>query len=231
MSSKSPFQRLYPAALITLALGLGSLAAHADSFYNNSGAWTAALSASPTTVNFEGIVTPLDSLFIGIGPGTNASVGGVNFAVGAAGTDNFFFVLGDGYYGYPVSTISLQPETLTDPGDLVVTLPSSVTALGFDFGNLDSAGTATITLSDGSVQTVTAPAATNFAFFGVTAPGGVDSVEISVPDTFGLQLADVSYGTAAPTTSATPEPSSLLLLGSGLVGLAGMVRRKIGMRG
>jgi hypothetical protein len=212
-------------APIALVIGLGSLAAHADSYYNSGAAWTAALSGSPTTVNFEGIAPDNSFVSYGVGPGSNTTVGGVNFAVGAAGTDNIFFILGDGYYSYPMSTISLQPFTFNDPADLLITLPSAVTALGFDFGNFSGDGTATITLSDGSVQTVTAPASWDLAFFGVTAPGGITSVEITVPNSYGLQLADLSYGTAA---TATPEPSSFLLLGSGVLALAGMMRRKMG---
>jgi hypothetical protein len=117
------------------------------------------------------------------------------------------------------------------PADFSISLPSSVTALGFDFGALYVGSTATITLSDGTVQTVTVPASTSLAFFGVTAPGGIDSLDITLPGsstTYGLAVADFSYG-STNTTPPVPEPSSLLLLGSGLVGLAGMVRRKIGL--
>ena len=39
---------------------------------------------------------------------------------------------------------------------------------------------------------------------------------------------NVNY--AAPQTNVTPEPSSMLLMGSGLLGFAGMVRRKIAAR-
>jgi hypothetical protein len=224
-------------AVIALAVGLGSLAAHADSFYNSEAAWAAAVSGSPTTVNFEGIAPPFGNVFIGAGPGASTIVGGVNFAIGPAGADNEMFIDGDGSY-FPVSSVTVQSPSLTgSPSDLLITLPSAETALGFDFASLYAADTATITLSDGSVQTVALPGAggsgnpgdfSGLEFFGVTAPGGITSVDVSLAaGTYGVVMTDFSYGSAE---TATPEPSSFLLFGSGVLALAGAMRRKIGLR-
>jgi hypothetical protein len=53
-------------------------------------------------------------------------------------------------------------------------------------------------------------------------PNGVEFWDYSIVD----PMVSGSIGSITPI----PEPSSLWLLGSGLVGLAGMVRRKIGLR-
>jgi hypothetical protein len=52
----------------------------------------------------------------------------------------------------------------------------------------------------------------------VTAPGGLTSVDITSDD-YGIYVDGFSEGTV-------PEPSSLLLLGAGLAGVAGMLRRR-----
>jgi hypothetical protein len=42
-----------------------------------------------------------------------------------------------------------------------------------------------------------------------------------------IGFANVTIGAASVPTGATPEPGSLVLMGSGLLGLAGAVRRKL----
>jgi hypothetical protein len=214
-------RKLFGAAIVLVA---ASCVAQADVFYNDAAAWNASVTGA-TTINFEGIAAPGGNVFYGSGAGAFTTVGGVDFAVGPAGTNNGLFVVGDNVY-YPAAAITPQITTFggVPPNDLLVTLPNPVTALGFDFGGIYVGDTATITLSDGTVQTVAAPASPGLAFFGVTAPGGITSVDITLPsDTYGIGMTDFSYGTAA---TVTPEPSFFILVGVGLAGVIGIARRR-----
>lgn len=209
---------------VAIVLVATSCVARADVFYSSPADWNAGTSGV-TTINFEGIAAPGGNVFYGYGAGASTNVGGVTFAVGPAGTDNTLFVVGDNVY-YPAAAITPQITTFdgAPPNDLFITLPTPVTAVGFSFGGIYVGDNATITLSDGSVETVAVPASSDLAFFGVTAPGGISSVDVTLPsDSYGIGLTEFSTGTAG---AETPEPSLFVLLGAGLAGVFGIVRRR-----
>jgi hypothetical protein len=194
--------------------------AQADTVYTNQSAWDAAVSGV-STINFEGIA-PANSY-------TNQTPsfvqGGDTFAIGpSAPAGAVLFVIGDNLYGYGYSVVASQAASGTP--DLEVTLPSAVTALAFDY--LVGPGTLTITGSDGLDQTESPTGVgNNFLFFGVTSPGGISSVDITLPyslATEGVNMRDFSYATANPAT--VPEPSSLLVSSALLAGLIAIVRRR-----
>ena len=195
-----------------------SAAQAANVQYFDFSAWSATVSPY-TGVNFEGIVAAPDVVSY---PGGSTSVGNVVFSVGPSAPASLLFVIGgpNATY-YPQSAISSQ-NTSSDPlefEDLLITVPN-VNALAFHFGHLfDADVVATVTLSDGSVYSVTSSAAPSLSFFGIIAPDGISWVDITVPaDRFAISITDFSY--------AAPEPASMPLIGAVMTTLAWLIRRR-----
>jgi hypothetical protein len=84
----------------------------------------------------------------------------------------------------------------------------------------------TLDFNDGTAQTLNLPINTSggTSYFAFTDTAAFSSVTITNLSNDAWGIDDVSYGSGA---SSTPEPSSLMLLGSGVVGLATMLRRKL----
>lgn len=201
-------------------LCLATSGAWADTFYSNPAAWAAAVSGT-TNVNFEAVTTPNNVDFVGFGPGAGVTVGGVSFAVGSAGLDNVLFLLGDGVYGFPVATIAAQSTSGTT-NELLITLPNSVTALAFNYSGFFTSSSTTVVLSDGASVVLPSYDAPNLQFFGVIAPGGITSVDVTVGG-LSLNIDGVTYGSG----SAVPEPGSLALAGSAFLAATAALRRKL----
>jgi hypothetical protein len=211
-------------ALLGLAVGTTALSAHADGVdYSVSGAF-GAISGFPSTgqsnpgdsftFTFSVSSTALGSSPIGIGmsPGIPISfdytdVTTPSFSQSGSGTVNFFTAGDGGLFGVTFTGL--------DGNVFMLEL--------FGLGCLDTPPTATCVggFTDGTPPTLT-----------TGGPFGVDPVsflgEFAADGTpiGGDGIVDGTV-TATPTSSTVPEPSSLLLLGSGFLALSGFARKRL----
>jgi hypothetical protein len=202
--------------LATVGLVLLSPFARASAVYTNATSWNAATTA----------VT--DIVFTSVGFGQNFGSGYSSGDVTLVGSNGYLFGWGPasgedfGIGNYLIAGSSQGSnvlETLSGENQAV----STNVALYGSAGTLDYAFTTNS--GDNGSGSVTV-ANSRLGFIGIVADSGdwVTSLTIELPVTnSNIIVGNVEYGDA----SSTPEPGSLALLGSGMVGLAVCLRRRV----
>jgi len=204
--------------LATLGLVLFSPFARASAVYTDSTSWNAATTAVTdivfTSVGFgqyvgsysTGDVTLVGSngYLFGWGPNGGQDLGIGNYLIG----------------GY--SQGSNVSETFSGENQAVATNVSLYEASGaVDYEYTTNGGDN----GSGSVNVVNG----QLDFIGIVADSGdwVTSLTVDLPVQLGTGYGNIAVGNVEYGASSTPEPGSLALLGSGMVGLAVCLRRRV----
>ena len=204
------------------AVAFVSTPARADSIVFTTRAAFNAAATGLTTIDFEGIA-PNNSV---ANFATPLTLQGVTFSGSPTGMVS---VVDDGFFA-PLFQFN-SGAVLSGFAFVEVTLPAGITAIGTDLMSTNPTGSPfQVVLATGETFVVNTPLRPERGFFGITTDVAIASIcfttQPAAPNQSpGIPLIDnFSFGQAQP--GAVPEPATLVLLGTGLVGIAARARRR-----
>lgn len=214
-------------AIVFALLASAAVSAHADPTVVFTPCTTTPCQTTSNVSGLSGTVTY---------PGTISDSGG---DVTVSTTTSYGFNQGSSPFG---ETNWLSLGTVPNDQNITFTFTQPVDYVGFFWGSPDNSNW--VSLYDGSTQIgayVGGPSAegdgspigiqAGYVDFSASAGEEITSIELLNAGSFWFETDNLSYQEAPVSSTPTPEPGSFLLLGSGLVGLAGMLRRKAVLHG